>query len=72
MTEEKKSSKYQLDFIVPIKSTTTTERGTKGKKEKKSKRTYRTSQSIRIINSFLQSLLQSPFPHWKSQSTLPA
>ena len=35
MTEEKKSSKYQLEFIVPIKSTTTTERGTKGKKEKK-------------------------------------
>ena len=35
MTEEKKSSKYQLDFIVPVKSTATAE-GKKGwGKEKK-------------------------------------
>ena len=29
--EKKKSSKAQVDFIVPIKSTTTTEGGKKGK-----------------------------------------
>ena len=42
---EKESSKAELDFIVPIKSTTTTEAGKKRKK--KSKRIYRTSQNIR-------------------------
>ena len=33
MTEEKKSSKYQLEFIVPIKSTTTM--GVGGREKKK-------------------------------------
>jgi len=48
---------------VPIKSTTTTERGTKDKnRKKKSKRIYRTSQNIRIINIFLESLLSESFP----------
>ena len=47
---------------MPIKSTTTTERGTKGKKEKKSKRIYRTHQNIRIINVFLELLLSESFP----------
>ena len=37
MTEEKKSSKYQLDFIVPIKSTTTQSGEQKEKKRKNPK-----------------------------------
>ena len=45
---------------MPIKSTTTTERGRKEKK--KSKKIYRTSQNIRIINVFLESLLLESFP----------
>jgi len=53
VTQKIKSSKAQLDFIVPIKSTTTT---VGEKREKKSKRIYRTSQNIRIINVFLESL----------------
>ena len=68
MTEkkkEKKSSKDWLDFIVPIKLTTTTEWGERGKKRKrKSKRIYRTSQNIRIINVFPESLLSESFPSW--------
>ena len=55
----KKSSEAQLDFIMPIKSTTTIE---EGKKEKKSKRIYRASQNIRRINVFLESLLSESFP----------
>ena len=44
---------------MPIKLTTITE----GKrKEKESKRIYRTSQSIRVINVFLESLLSESFP----------
>ena len=63
MTEKKKSSKAKLDFIVPIKLTTTTEAGKRKKKKekKKSKRIYRTSQNIRIINVFLESLLSESF-----------
>ena len=53
---KKESSKPSLDFIVPIKWTTTTEGG-KRKKEKESKTIYGTSQNIRIINVFLESLL---------------
>ena len=48
-----------LDFIVRIKSTTTTGWG---RGEKNSKRIYRTSQNIRIINAFLESLLSESFP----------
>ena len=58
----KKSSEAQLDFIMPIKSTTTIEEGKKGKKEKKSKRIYRASQNIRRIYVFLESLLSESFP----------
>ena len=59
---KKKSSKVELDFIVPIKSTITMG-GVVGKKRKnKSKRIYRTSQHIRIINVFLESLLSESFP----------
>ena len=54
-----KTQKLKIDFIVPIKSTTTTE---VGEKRKKSKRIYRTSQNIRIINAFLESLLSESFP----------
>ena len=59
VTQKIKSSKAQLDFIVPIKSTTTTVGEKRGKK---SKRIYRTSQNIRIINVFLESLLSESFP----------
>ena len=57
---------FPLDFIVPIKLTTTTERvggRKKGKKKKKnkSKRIYRARQKI-IINVFLESLLSESFP----------
>ena len=58
---KKESSKPSLDFIVPIKWTTTTEGG-KRKKEKESKTIYGTSQNIRIINVFLESLLSGSFP----------
>ena len=61
VTEKKKSSKAQLDLIVPIKLTTTTERGRK-EKRKKWKRSYRASQNIKIINDFLESLLPECFP----------
>ena len=44
---------------MPIKSSTTTEGG---KKRKKSTRIYRTSETIRIINVFLESLLSESFP----------
>ena len=51
-----------LDFIVPIKLTTTTEVEKKERrKKKKSKRIYRRSQNIRIINVFLESLLPDSF-----------
>ena len=46
--------------MVPIKSTTTTERGKEGKK--KSQRIYRASENVIIINVFLASLLSEPFP----------
>ena len=60
----KKSSKAKLDFLVPIKSTTTTEveRKEKKKRKEKSKRIYRTSQKIRIISVFLESLPSESFP----------
>ena len=51
-----------MEFILPIKSTTTTEWGKRGKERKKSKRIYRTSQNIRKINVFLESLLSESFP----------
>jgi len=57
VTEKNKKLK-NLDFIMPIKLTTTT--GVE--KEKKSKRIYRASQNIRIINVFLESLLSESFP----------
>ena len=41
------------------------------KKRKISRRIYRTSQNIRIINSFLESLLSESFPSLGSQSTSP-
>ena len=47
-----------MDFLVPIKLTTTAE----GDKGGESKRIYRTSQEIRIINVFLESLLSESFP----------
>ena len=54
----------ELDFLVPIKSTTTIAGVGEGvrEKEKKSKRIYRASQNIRIINVFLESLLPESFP----------
>ena len=45
-----------IDFIVPLKSTTTVGEGS-GEGKKKSKRHYRTSQNIRITNVFPESLL---------------
>ena len=53
-----------MDFIVPLKSTVTTEEGKKGKKEKKnkSKRIYRTSQNTRKINKNPESLQSKSFP----------
>ena len=65
VTEKKKSSKAELDFIVPVKSTTTIAGGKKEKKKKKckkSQRIYRIIQNIRIINIFLESLLSESFP----------
>ena len=65
VTEKKKSSKAELDFIVPVKSTTTIAGGKKEKKKKKckkSQRIYRISQNIRIVNVFLESLLSESFP----------
>ena len=53
---------------MPIKLTAiTTEGGKKGQKkkeikEKKTQRIYRASQTIRIINVFLESLLSESFP----------
>ena len=49
VTEKKKKPKI-LDFIMPIKSTTTMAGAGGGEKKK---RIYRTSQNIRIINIFL-------------------
>ena len=53
-----------MDFLVPIKLTTTTEgrERKQRKKKEKSKRIYRTSQKLRIINVFLESLLSESFP----------
>ena len=53
-----------MDFLVPIKLTTTTEGRERKqiKKKEKSKRIYRTSQNIRIIIVFLESLLSDSFP----------
>ena len=50
-----------LDFIVPIKLTTTIEVEKKERRKKKSKRIYRRSQNIRSINVFLESLLPDSF-----------
>ena len=60
---KKKGSNAELDFIVPIKLTTTAEGEEKKKKNKRknSKRIYRTSQNIRIIKVFLESLLSKSF-----------
>ena len=66
---KKKNSKAQLDFIVPIKLTGTTE-GVVGKGKRNPKET--TEQVKRIVNVFLESLLSDHFPCWKSQSTSPA
>ena len=59
MWQEKKlkSSEEWLNFIVPIKSTTTAELGEKERKRKKSRRIYRASQNIKIIHVFLESLI---------------
>ena len=52
-----------MGFLVPIKLTTTTERGKENKKRKKKyKRICKTSPKIKIINVFLQSLLSESFP----------
>ena len=58
MTEEikKKSLEASFAFVVPIKSTGTTEGGGGGERKKKSKRIYRTSQN-RTIYVYLESLL---------------
>ena len=55
--KKKKRSKASLDFIVPIKSTTTTEEGKKEKNPKES-----TEQIKHKNNVFLESLLLEPFP----------
>ena len=51
---------------MPILSTTATvgekRKKKKKKKKKRSKRIYRVSQTIRIINVFLESLLSESFP----------
>ena len=73
-TPQNYKSPTQRSLIMPMKSTTATGRGWGfgGRKtRKKSKRIYRASQNIRIINVFLKSLCQNPFPHWESQSTSP-
>ena len=59
MWQEKKlkSSEEWLNFIVPIKLTTTAELGEKERKRKKSRRIYRASQNIKIIHVFLESLI---------------
>ena len=57
--KKKKNSKAELDFIVPINLTATTEEGERGKKIQ---RIYRTSQNIGIIDVFLVSLLSESFP----------
>ena len=54
-----------MDFIVPIKLTTTIKaekEGEKKKRKKKSKTIYRTSQNMRMINVFLESQLSEFFP----------
>ena len=50
-----------MDFLVPIKSTTT-EGGKKENRGEKSKKICGTSQKIRIINVCLYSLLSESFP----------
>ena len=61
VTEKKKSK--NLDFLVPIKSTTAIEeRERKKRKRKTFERIYRIGQKIRIINVFLESLLSESFP----------
>ena len=54
-----------MDFLVAIKSTTTTEGGKKGGvggKEKNLKECTEQVKKIRIINVFLESLLSESFP----------
>ena len=54
-----------MGFLVPIKSTTTTEGGKKGGvvgKEKNLKECTEQVKKIRIINVFLESLLSESFP----------
>ena len=61
VTEKKKSK--NLDFLVPIKSTTAIEeRERKKRKRNTFERIYRIGQKIRIINVFLESLLSESFP----------
>ena len=52
----------KLDFIVPIKLTTTTKGEKREEKEKKSKNFYKTSQKI-IINDFLGRILSLAESH---------
>ena len=67
MTEEKKNLKTLIRFHSANKINNYGRGGggvakEKGKKCKKYKIIYRTSQSIRIINVFLESLLSESFP----------
>ena len=73
VTEKEKSSKAQLDFIVPIKLTITTE-GEKQEKKKKEKIQKNLENKSKHKNNkcfFLSHCCQSPFLRWESQSTSP-
>ena len=64
VTEDKEKIKLKslMDFLVPMKSTTTTEGGKGEKKKKNPKESTEQVKKIRIIDVFLESLLSESFP----------
>ena len=67
LTKKKEKLKIKLKsliyFQVPIKSTTTTEAGRKGGRgRKKIQKNLQNKSNIRIINTFVESLLSETFP----------
>ena len=66
--KKKKKTQSLIDFIVPLKSTTTVEVGSSEGK-KKIQKTLQNKSEYKNNKFFLSHCCQSPLPHWESQPT---
>ena len=66
--KKKKKTQGLIDFIVPLKSTTTVEVGSSEGK-KKIQKTLHNKSEYKTNKFFLSHCCQSPLPHWESQPT---